>query len=203
MLWIRSIASHNFYHGTILSSGKIYVTNSDNDSVSVINTTDDKKTSHDISIGHNPVNIASNRVTGMVYVVNGGSNTVSVTDGHSDKVAAGVIFNVSPGNSGTITCSNKEYPTNTFIYVDNGTSCIAQGKNNFKFDRWFQNLNRNSSIPLDESSGILMVDRYGTFTANFKPLPPPIPPEYSFLIVSVIISSLIGWSMPTNYCWLV
>ena len=168
MLWIRSIASLNFYHGTILSSGKI----SDNDSVSVINTTDDKKTPHDICIGHNPVNIASNRVTGMVYVVNGGSNTVSVIDG-SDKVAAGVIFNVSPGNSGTITCSNKEYPTNTFIYLDIGTSCIAQGKNNFKFDRWFQNLNRNSSIPLDESSGILMVDRYGTFTANFKPLSPP------------------------------
>jgi len=94
LLWIRSIASLNFYHGTILSSGKIYVTNSDNDSVSVINTTDDKKTPHDISIGHNPVNIASNRVTGMVYVVNGGSNSVCDRWGHSDKVAAGVIFNV-------------------------------------------------------------------------------------------------------------
>ena len=47
-----------------------------------------------------------------------------------------------------------------------------------------------------------MVDRYGNFTANFKPLPPPIPPEYTFLIISVIISSLVGWSIPTIVGWI-
>jgi short-subunit dehydrogenase involved in D-alanine esterification of teichoic acids len=55
-------------------------------------------------------------------------------------------------------------------------------------------------IPLD-SSGNPTVSRYGVFTVNFKPSPPPIPPEYSFLILSVIISSLIGWSIPSIIGW--
>lgn len=38
--------------------------------------------------------------------------------------------------------------------------------------------------------------------SNFKPLPPSIPPEYLFLVVSVIVSSLIGWSIPSIISWI-
>jgi hypothetical protein len=86
--------------------------------------------------------------------------------------------------------------------VDAGTNCIAQPNKNFEFNTWVESplTNRNSSIPLD-SSGNLTVNRYGVFTVNFKPLPPPIPPEYLYLIISVIISSLIGWSIPSIFGW--
>ncbi|MGC1932784.1 MAG: hypothetical protein WA667_27745 [Candidatus Nitrosopolaris sp.] len=47
----------------------------------------------------------------------------------------------------------------------------------------------------------LTVDRYGNFTAYFKPHPPTILPEYVYLIISVIISSLIGWSIPSIIGW--
>jgi uncharacterized membrane protein (DUF106 family) len=43
--------------------------------------------------------------------------------------------------------------------------------------------------------------RYGVFTVNFKPLPPPIPPEYSFLIITVIVTTVVGWSIPSIAGW--
>jgi hypothetical protein len=81
--------------------------------------------------------------------------------------------------------------------VDAGTNCIAQSNKDFEFNSWVVSplTNRNSSIPLD-SSGNLTVNRYGTFTVNFKPVPSPIPPEYLYLIISVIVTSIIGWSIP-------
>ena len=161
----------------------------------------------------------------MIYVVNlGGSlfgpGLVSVIDGSSEKVAAGVTLNVHPGNSGTIVCGNdkKEYPTNIYLYIDNGTKCTVQPNKDFEFTGWVENLNRNSTIPLNTSAickspldsflcnlGIkpndpfatFNVNRYGTFTANFKPTPPPIPPEFLYLLLGIILSSLFGWSIPS------
>jgi YVTN family beta-propeller protein len=187
-------------------SHKIYVTNPDSNTVTVIDGSNrpgvrDTKEPRDIAVGQSPNLIAINSQTRMIYVTNSDSHSVSVINGFSSKVAAGVTFNVNPVNSGTIWCGSKEYPTNIYIYVDNGTNCRGQGKNNFEFDRWVQNLNRNSSLPLDEPSGNLTVNRYGTFTANFKPVAPPIPPEYSYLIISVIVSSIIGWSVPSIFGW--
>ncbi len=187
------------------NNNKIYVANIDNKTVSVVDGRIYKKT--DISVGSNPFRIAYDSRTNMIYVVNRGSDSVSVIDASSDKVAAGVIFNVNPSDSGTIMCDNQngtneiEYPINAHIYVDNGTRCTGQGKNNYGFDRWVQNLSHNSSLTINDPSGkaltYLTVDRYGNFTAYFKPHPPTIPPEYLYLIVSVIISSLIGWSIPS------
>jgi len=117
-----------------------------------------------------------NTETGMVYVANQDSNTVSIIDGSSDKVAAGITLIIHPANSGKIICGTKECPTNIYLYVDVGTKCTAQHDKDFKFSGWVENLNTNSTIPLGDSSGNLTVNRYGTFTANFKPPPPTIPP---------------------------
>ena len=121
-------------------------------------------------------------------------------NGFSNKVAAGVTFNIHPGNAGKVTCDTKgdtkEYPTNIYLYVDAGIKCIARPNKDFQFSGWIENLNSNSTIPLGDSSGNLTVNRYGTFTANFEPLPPAIPPQYLFLVISVIVSSLFGWSIP-------
>ena len=209
----------------VAGDGKYYISNNGSNTVSVINGSTATKEPLDVPVGISPKKIAYDAKAKMIYVVNQGNvsiptlqmafeqdhinpfssagpGTVSVIDGSSDKVAAGVIFNVNPANSGRIICNNMDAPTNVYLYVDSGTNCTAQPNKDFGFNNWVENLprNRNSSIPL-YSSGNLTVNRYGTFTVNFKPLPPTIPPEYSFLIISVIISSLIGWSIPSIIGW--
>ncbi|MGA9149365.1 MAG: YncE family protein [Candidatus Nitrosopolaris sp.] len=184
---------------------RIYVANSRSNTVSVINGTTNTK-ERDISVGPFPSHIAYG--TDMIYVANEGyldlergQGTVSVIDPSSDKVVAGVIFNVNPANSGQIRCNNEVYPTSTYLYMDAGTNCIAQPNKDFEFNTWVESplTNHNSSIPLD-SSGNLTVNRYGAFV-NFKPLPPPIPPEYWSLIITVILTSIIGWSIPSIFGW--
>src|ERR1041385_690253 len=135
----------------------------------------------------------------MTYIRNDKSDSVSVIDGFSDTVAAGAILNTHPGNSGTIMCEGKVYPTNIYIYVDNDTRCTGHPNNNFKFDGWVENLpsNSNSTLPLDEPSGNLTVNLYGTFTANYKPVPPADPTQFLFPLYGIIASSLFGWSIPS------
>jgi YVTN family beta-propeller protein len=187
--------------GSVLGT-KIYVANSGDNTVSVINATSDKKETPDIRVGEYPSHIAVNYDKNIIYVANARSNTVSVIDGSSDKVAAGVIFNVNPANSGKIICGTKEYPTNIYLYVDFGTKCTAQPNKDFEFNSWVENLpiNRNSSIPLD-SSGNLTVNRYGTFTVKFVPIPPAIPPAILLPLYAIVASSLIGWSIPSIMGW--
>jgi hypothetical protein len=117
--------------------------------------------------------------------------TISVIKGFTDKVAVGAIFNVNPPDSGVIKCNNATYPTNTYLYVDSGTNCMAQNGKGFEFDTWTESplTNRNSSTPIEQSaisdspwnsflsilgmkandrSVTLDVNRFGIFTANFK-----------------------------------
>ena len=91
-------------------------------------------------------------ISNLIYVVNRGSATVSVIDGLSDKVAAGVTFNIHPANSGDIWCNNKEYPTNVYLYVAYDTKCIAKPNKDFEFIGWVENLSHNSTIPLNQSA---------------------------------------------------
>jgi hypothetical protein len=164
--------------------------------VSVMNATN-YKIGHVIAVGDRPKDIAINFYPPMVYVLN--SDSVSVIDGSSDKVQAGVIFHVNPVASGKIICNEKEYPTDIYLYVDAGTYCTARSNNGFLFNTWVASLptNRNSSIPL-ESTGNLTVNRYGTFTVNFKPT---IPPEYWTLVITVVVTTVIGWSVPSVAGW--
>lgn len=102
-------------------------------------------------------------------------------------------------------CDDNALPTNYYIYIDNGTRCTGQPHKNFEFHGWLENPpsnpKANATLPIDEPSGILTVSRYGTFAANFEPLPPAIPPEYLFLVISVIVSSIIGYSIPSIFGW--
>lgn len=189
-------------------SNKIYIANPDSNSVSVINSSNhtavlEKKEIQNITVGRYPGTLSINHKTHMIYVGNRNSHTVSVINGFSSKVTAGVTFNVQPSNSGTIWCGSQEYPTNVYIYVDNGTSCTGNPKNNFQFDHWVEALpsNPNSTIPADGTSGNLIVNRYGTFTANFDPTPPPIPPQYLAPLYGIVVTAIIGWSIPNVIAW--
>jgi len=200
-----------------LYTNKIYVTNSGSNTVSVIDGHNNHKL-HDIPVGPDPTVISINPYKNVIYVVNSGSNTVSVIDGSADKVSAGVIFNIEPANSGDIWCNNKEYPTNVYLYVANGTKCIARPDKDFEFSNWIENLGHNSTVPLSRSvisdsplnsflstlgmkpndtSATFDVNRFGIFAANFKSVPPPIPLQYWIPLYGLIGSTIIGWSLPT------
>ncbi len=89
----------------------------------------------------------------MVYVSNTESNSVSTIDGSTDKVVAGITFNVNPATSGHITCNNeKEFPLNLYLYVGLGTKCIAQSNKGFVFSSWVENLGHMSSQTLNVST---------------------------------------------------
>ena len=81
-----------------MEPNKMYVAKGDSDAVSVINVnkyhnyqyTPDKREPHDIIVGQDPGPMALNSNTRMIYVGNTGSGTVSVVNGYSNKLAAGV-----------------------------------------------------------------------------------------------------------------
>jgi YVTN family beta-propeller protein len=88
---------------------------------------------NDIRVGIHPTVISINNSPdkNIIYVVNSGSNTVSIIDGSIDKLTAGVTFNVHPANSGSIWCNNKEYLTNIYLYIASGAKCIAKPNKDF------------------------------------------------------------------------
>jgi YVTN family beta-propeller protein len=55
--------------------------------------------------------------------------------------------------------------------------------------------------PYDSKISTLEVTKFGTFTANFKELPPAFPPEYLIPLYGIIISTIVGWSIPSIISW--
>jgi YVTN family beta-propeller protein len=59
----------------------------------------------------------------------------------------------------------------------------------------------NITKPVEPES-ILNVNKFGTFTATFNKLPPPLPPEYVATLFGVVVTTLIGsWLTPTIIEW--
>jgi len=177
----------------------VYVLNRGDNTLSIINTKTHMLQTK-VHVGEDPTRLAVNGDTKMIYVVNNNISTVSVIDGFTNNVSAGIKLNIHPLGFGIIMCGDKAYPTNIYLYVDWGTKCIAQPNNDSQFTGWVQNLGNNSTIPMGGAS-TLTVNRYGTFTANFKPAPPPIPTQYLAPLYGIIITSIIGWSIPNVIGW--
>ena len=159
----------------------------------MINESSNNNKTHNISVGTSPNSIADNPTTNKIYITNLVSNSVSVIDSLSDKLAVGVKLVIHPANSGKIFCKindiDNEYPSGIYLFLDTGTICRAESNKDFQFTGWVKNLDQNSTIRLNDIGAELTVNRFGTFTANFKPLPPPIPPEYLAPLYAIIIST--------------
>ncbi|MGC2682920.1 MAG: hypothetical protein WA323_13730 [Candidatus Nitrosopolaris sp.] len=244
------------------NTNKIYVVNSNADTVTVIDGSTDTKEAHDIHVGEYPSAIAVNPNTNKIYVVNSNADTVTVIDGdtnknetdihagktpeaigvnpnentiyvanlglggsvtvidgHTNKVAAGVTFNINPTDSGQIICNkNVEAPTNQYLYIGLETQCTALPNKGFEFNSWVENSGHNSTKTINVSTvsnsplnsfldifglkpndpaATLYVTQFGIFTAHFKALPTPIPPAYWIPLYGVIVSSVVGWSIPS------
>lgn len=93
-----------------------------------------------ISLGsRSAYNINVNSITNMVYSISHDPNKIYVIDGSTDKIVVAVRFNIHPANSGGVICDNKEYPTNTYLYVAYGTKCKARPYKDFEFSSWIEN----------------------------------------------------------------
>lgn len=197
----------------------VYVANSGSDTISVISGNNHTKIGEDIPVGYAPNAIGVDSSTNTVYVTNSGNDSISVIDGISNKVVAGVKFNVYPFNSGYVECDKLASPTAQYIYVWSGTECKAKANDGFKFFNWIKNLDQNSStiikqVPVSTNplkpifdlftnesekneAAALNITEFGTFTANFKEVPSPIPKEIWLSLfaisLSVIIPSILKW----------
>ena len=200
-------------------SGTVYVANSDSNTVSVIDGKNDTKIGEDIPVGNYPIAIGIDEYSDTVYVANSDSNGISVIDGTAHKAVAGIILEVNPLDSGYIVCDGLTPPSSMeqYIYVWSGAECIAKPNEGFEFVSWEQNLGNNSTQLInvsrsastldsfvlgiqdlfgdkpEEPEAKLNVTKFGTFTANFKELPPPVPQEFwlqSYVLVGTVIAGL-------------
>ena len=194
-----------------------YVVNSGSDSVSIISLENNAKIGNDILVGLKPKSIDVRHDADTAYVVNEGSNSISLIDAVSNEVVSGVTFQINPINSGYIECDGLKSPIRQYFYLYSGINCIAKPYQGFEFLSWEENLMNNSSqiinvsrpasnlesirnffnLQSSEPEAILNVTKFGTFTANFRELPPPVPSEYWIplygLIPGFFIPSIIKW----------
>ncbi len=201
----------------------IYVANSGSDTVSIINGNDNTKIGEDIAVGESPRAIADIGFTNTIYVAQIGG--INVIDSVTNKVVAGITFQINPFNSGYILCDDMTTPspTSQYFYVYSGDECTAKPNEGFEFVSWEENLGGNSTqlIKLsrpastwdsfleflrikspDEPEANLTITKFGSFTANFKELPPPVPPEFwlqSYVLVGTVIA---GLSIPSIVSWI-
>ena len=57
------------------------------------------------------------------------------------------------------------------------------------------------NIKLYDPTTTLNDIQFGNFTANFNKLPPPIPSEYLIPLYGIIITTIVGWSIPSIIGW--
>jgi YVTN family beta-propeller protein len=112
---------------------KAYVSNSGNNTVSVIDGATNRVIGDPIPVGDGPRGIAVDTSTHLVYVTNPGSNTVSVTDESSNKPLVGIEFYTSANvNSVYVKCDNNTIPTNRIFLLEYNTQCIALPNKGFQ-----------------------------------------------------------------------
>ncbi|HEX5978529.1 MAG TPA: YncE family protein, partial [Nitrososphaeraceae archaeon] len=203
-------------------SNVAYVTSQFSNSVSAINLTAGAGLAN-VTVDVNPQAVSINPETNKVYVANRDSSTVSVIDGHTNKAIAGATFKVNPSNSGYIQCahSTSPSPTEQYIYVWSDHACIATPNKGYEFVSWEQNLQGNSTqviqasayasiwdsildffgSKLEEPEATLNMSKFGNFTANFKEIPPPVSSEYLIPLYGIIITTIVGWSIPSIIGW--
>lgn len=201
------------------NTNKIYVSNSYSGTVSVIDGETNKIISN-VTVGSSPQRLAIDPNTNRIYVTNYDSDTISVIDGYTDRLLAGVTFGINPSiSTGHIICNNENIATYQYIRINSETKCIAEANTGFQFGSWVENFGHNSTrtistsnLPSDSLLGLIgfnpkdnasiwNVDHYGNFTAYFKEIAPPIPPEFWIPLYGIIVSTIIGWSIPSIIGW--
>ena len=113
------------------------------------------------------------------------------------------------------------------MYEVPGITCIAKANSGYEFVGWNENIDSNTTRPLkqcieesynfydpviepiqktlniynDTADTSFCLTQYGTFTANFRELPAPLPTEYWIPLYGLIVSTIIGASIPSIIGW--
>ena len=164
-----------------------------------------------ISVGENPTSITT--FGDYIYVVNSGSNTLSLVDPLTNEEVAGMKFDIKPFGAGRIICDGLDVPIDRFLYVTSGAKCVAKSNTGFEFSSWTQNLPRNTNVTIsaatpsdwlgypltslyeaftDDPAATLTVNRFGNFTAYFRALPSPVSAEFTASLITVIVAAFVG-----------
>jgi YVTN family beta-propeller protein len=178
--------------GVSEAKGTVYVANYGSDSISVIDATDNEV------------------VAGVTFQVN------PLDSGHIE--CDGLSF-PSSQDSFDLSFSQQQY------YVLSGAECIAKPNPGFEFLSWEENLEGGSTQLIniarpastwdsfvlavtdffgdkpDQPESKLNITKFGTFTANFRETPPPLPQEFwvqMYVVVGTVITglfipSIVGW----------
>jgi hypothetical protein len=65
------------------------------------------------------------------------------------------------------------------------------------------NLSKRLNISPPEAEATVDITQFGNFTANFKALPPPLPPEFLTTIFSFAVTTVLGsWLIPPFVRWI-
>jgi len=109
---------------------KVYVTNSDKNTVSVINTATNKVTAT-VKVGNGPYGVAVSPDGKKVYVANHGINSISVIDAATNKVTATVKVGNGPYGVAVSPDGKKVYVTNSgsYDYLGSTVSVIDTATN--------------------------------------------------------------------------
>ena len=108
-------------------TNKIYVVHNNSNNVTVIDGSSNN-VNKTIKIGvqnyrttasYNPITIAVNPKTDLIYVVNRGSDRMFVVDGSTDKLIVGETFHITPTDLGFIKCFNNSNPGQYWFISDN------------------------------------------------------------------------------------
>jgi YVTN family beta-propeller protein len=210
----------------------IYVVNSGNNSVSVIDGNNDSKirditvgvgaekigvnedtnTIYVVNSGDNTVSVIDGETNNVLAKVM--FNTEPFNTGHieCDKQT----FQQSTAEEKIIAPLAQQF------YLYSGTECTAKPNQGYEFVSWRENLNGNSTQLLqfsppptfldsvldfihnkpDKLEAKLNITKFGSFTANFKALPPTIPAEYLATLFTVVVTAFVGsWLTPTVIEW--
>ena len=143
---------------------KIYVSNNDSDTVSVIDSTSNKILTS-INVEDGPAGIAINSITNQIYVANYYSDNVSVIDGENDLVIDVINVGDTPRNIQVNTVTNKIYVANYFgnsiSVIDGNTNSVIEY---IDIERpWGVSVNTDSNsiyITSKKLSDVFVIDGY-------------------------------------------
>ena len=177
-----------------------------------------------ITVGRLPIDLLDSPPPhDLVYVANQDSESISVINPNTNKLQVGVSFDAEPFHAGHIECNNVKVPTNQYFYIDFPSSCTSKTNEGFQFSTWIEDLGNNSTriinasttsySPIDwltdalrmggnDTTATLTPTKFGKFVARFEAVPPAFPSEYLIPLYGIIVSSVVGWSIPGIVSWI-
>jgi YVTN family beta-propeller protein len=111
------------------------------------------------------------------------------------------VVNLHGNHTQTIKVSNLA-PTNIYDYIASFldlTENFFGIKNNINFivnslgiKPYLNNISKSLNLTSPEDESTVPINQFGNYTANFKSLPPPVPPEYIATLFSFMLSTFVG-----------